>query len=135
MIKSQLREYIRDLIEAKQISAEHVHDLQRRVLADGLASRAEAEALLALERTLPADPSWGEALSALIVDFVVWGSRPTGKVTAEDADWLAAALDVGTPTDTARRIAETIVDEAEQVDEALVFLVQRWRRSAHARAA
>jgi hypothetical protein len=135
MIKSQLRDYLRHVNEAKQISAEDVRDLQRRVLENGLTCKAEAEALLALDRTLPADRTWGDALCALMVDFVVWGSRPTGKITAEDAKWLAAVLEADTPTETAIRIAHLLVDEAEEVDEALMTLVRRWERSPHARAA
>jgi len=56
-------------------------------------------------------------------------------VTAEDARWLAAVLEVGTPTPTALRIASAIVAEAEQVDEALVCLVLRWRSERPASAA
>ena len=135
MIKSQLRDYMDRVIEAKQIDADDVRDLQRRVLEDGLASRAEAEALLALDRTVPADESWGTVVTALMVDFVVWGSRPTGKVTADDARWLAAALDIGTPTGTAERIAKAILEEAEQVDEALFALVRRGRAAQSGLAA
>ena len=128
MIKSQLRDYIERVIAAKQIDACDVRDLQRNVVADGLVTRLEAEALLALDRSLPSHESWGDALVALMVDFVVWGSRPTGKVTAEDARWLVAALEIGTPTGTALRIAHAVLDEAEQVDEALVSMVLRSRQ-------
>jgi hypothetical protein len=95
-----------------------------------LTSRCEAEALLALDHALPADASWGDALVALMVDFLVWGSRPTGKVTADDASWLSAALDVGTPTETAMRIAYAVVEEAEQIDEALLAFILRGRQKA-----
>ena len=135
MINAQLRDYIDRVTEAKQIEAEDVRDLRRRVLPDGLATRVEAQALLALDRSLPAHASWGEALTALMVDFVVWGSRPTGRVTAEDASWLAAALDVGTPTETAMQIAYAVVQEAEQVDEALLFFMLRGRQRAPITAA
>jgi hypothetical protein len=130
MIKSQLRDYMERVIDAKQICAGDVKDLQRNVLRDGLTSRDEAEALLALDHALPADASWSDALVALMVDFVVWGSRPTGKVTADDASWLSAALDVGTPTETAMRIAYAVVEEAEQIDEALLAFILRGRQKA-----
>ena len=71
MIKAELRDYINRVLEAKQISADDVRDLRCRRLEDGLGSRAEAEALLALDRVLPAHESWGDALTALMVDFVV----------------------------------------------------------------
>jgi hypothetical protein len=130
MIKSQLRDYIERVVDAKGICAEDVKDLQRNVLRDGLTSRSEAEALLALDRLLPAHASWSDALLALMVDFLVWGSRPTGQVTAEDASWLTAALDVGTPTDTALRIAYAVVEEAEQIDEGLLAFILRGRQKA-----
>jgi hypothetical protein len=129
MITAQLRDYIDRVIAAKQISADDVRELQRRVLENGLASRHEAEALLALDRALPTDESWGDALVALMLDFVVWGSRPTGRITAEDARWLAVALEVDAPSETALRIARAIIDEAEEVDEALISLVLRARRT------
>jgi hypothetical protein len=128
MIKAELRDYINRVLEAKQISADDVRDLRCRRLEDGLGSRAEAEALLALDRVLPAHESWGDALTALMVDFVVWNSRPTGKVTADDARWLAATLDTDALSDTAMRIAQSILEEADQVDEALATLVLRARQ-------
>jgi hypothetical protein len=128
MIKTQLRDYVERVIEAKQIGADDVRDLQRDVLGDGLTSRPEAEALLALDRSLPAHESWGDVLVALMVDFVVWGTRPTGKVTAEEGEWLVAALEVGTPTPTALRIAHAIAEEAEQIDEPLLAFILRGRR-------
>ena len=130
MIKVQLRDYIDRVIAAKHIHAEDVRDLQRNVLEDGLTSRVEAEALLALDRSLPKHESWGDALVALMLDFAVWGSRPTGKVTAQDARWLVAILDIGTPTETALRIAQAILDEADEVDEALVSFILRARHRA-----
>jgi uncharacterized protein (UPF0335 family) len=135
MIKAQLRDYIERVTQEKQIRAEDVRDLQRDVLPHGLTTRLEAETLLALDRLVPADATWREALTALIVDFVVWGARPTGRVTADDASWLAAALDAGTPTETAMRIAHAVVAEAEQVDEALLSFILRGRRKAPVTAA
>ena len=128
MIKTQLRDYMERVIEAKQIGADDVRELQRNVLEDGLTSRAEAEALLALDRSLPAHESWREALVALMVDFVVWASRPTGKVTADEGEWLVAALEVGTPMPTAMRIAQAVADEAEQIDEPLLAFILRGRQ-------
>ena len=51
--------------------------LQRDILPDGISSREEAEILLALDRTSGrADPSLADWLVAMMVDFVVWGTRP-----------------------------------------------------------
>jgi hypothetical protein len=128
MINSELRDFIDRVVENRRISDGDVIILQRDVLPDGLNSREDAEALLALDRVVDAAENWGEVLCALMVDFVVWGSRPTGYVTGTDALWLAAVLDVGLPTERALHIAYAIVEEAQQVDEALLGFILRGRQ-------
>jgi hypothetical protein len=130
MIKNNLRDFIESVMDAKYISADDVKKLQREILEDGIMSRIEAEALLALDRTLGADETWGPALSALIVDFVVWSMRPTGMVTSDDALWLTTALDVGGPTETAMSIVYAILDETQHVDAALLEFIMRGRQHA-----
>jgi hypothetical protein len=130
MIKNDLRDFIENVIDNKHISADDVKQLQRNILEDGIVSRLEAEALLALDRTLDADATWGPALTAFIVEFVVWGQRPTGMVTSDDAMWLATALDVGGPTETAMNIAYAILDESQHVDAALLDFIMRGRQHA-----
>jgi hypothetical protein len=130
MIKAQLRDFMESVVDRKMISDDDVAHLRRTVLEDGVTCREEAEALVALDRSLPSQESWGDALTQLLVDFVVWGARPTGYVTAEDARWLASLLDAGGPTDNAMRAAYAIVDEAQQVDEALLTFILRGRQQA-----
>lgn len=130
MINSDLRDFIERVIENQRISERDVKVLQRDVLPDGFNSREDAEALVALDRVIDADDSWAEALCTLMVDFVVWGARPTGHVTGTDALWLAAVLEVGVPTERALRIAYAIVEEAQQVDEALLSFILRGRQRA-----
>jgi hypothetical protein len=128
MIKVRLRDFMECVLDNKTISRDDVLTLQRDVLENGISCREEAEALLALDRTVAADESWGEVLTRLMVDFVVWSARPTGYVTAEQARWLASLLDAGDPTDNGMRIACAIVDEAQQVDEALLSVILRGRQ-------
>jgi hypothetical protein len=130
MIKNNLRDFIETVIDNKYISADDVRKLQRDILEDGIMSRLEAEALLALDRTLDTHESWGPALTALIVDFMVWSLRPTGVVTNDDAMWLTTALDVGGPTGTAMNIAYAILDETRNVDAALLDFIMRGRQYA-----
>jgi hypothetical protein len=130
MIKNNLRDFIENAIDNKYISADDVKKLQREILEDGIMSRLEAEALLALDRTLDTHESWGPALTALIVDFMVWSLRPTGVVTNDDALWLTTALDVGGPTETAMNIAYAILDETQNVDAALLDFIMRGRQYA-----
>ncbi|WP_293854129.1 hypothetical protein [uncultured Alsobacter sp.] len=98
-----------------------VRRLERDILPDGIASREQAETLIALDRVAGrADRSWSEWFVAVMVDFVVWSERPTGVVNEEAARWLSDALDVPTPTRNARRLVNAIVAEAERVHESLV---------------
>jgi hypothetical protein len=133
MISAKLHDFIERAIEARHISAEDVRDLRRDILPDGILTRVEAEALLALDRVLGSDGSWGAALTALIVDFVVWGPHSTGMVDNDEALWLTTALDVGGPTETAMAIAYGILDEAKRVDAALLEFIVRGRRHARLR--
>ncbi len=125
MFTQELHGLINDVIDCKRITAEDVRRLKANILEDGISSRREADALLALDRTLDTDPSWAEFLTAIIVDYVVWGSRPTGRVPAETAAWLVTAFTCGEPTGTAVRIARAIVEEAQEVDTELILFARR----------
>jgi hypothetical protein len=127
MIKNSLRAFVNRALEHKHISAEDVKELRRDILRDGLSSREEADALVALDRAaVPADGSWAEFLVETIVEFAVWTSRPTGYIDRSTAAWLVATLSAGAgPTATAIRIAFEIVREAETVDETLLAFVMR----------
>jgi hypothetical protein len=128
MIKARLRDFMEQVVDNKMISHEDALHLMREVLEDGISCREEAEALLALDRTVASHESWGEVLAQLMVDFVVWGARPTGYVTADDARWLASLLDAAGPAGNGMRIAHAIADEAQQVDEALLGFILRGRQ-------
>jgi hypothetical protein len=129
MFTSELRTFIDTVLDNKRIMAEDVKHLKSSILQDGIGSRLEADALLALDRTLDTDPSWAEFLTAVMVDYVVWGSRPTGRVPAEKAAWLVTAFTCGEPTGNGVRIARAIVAEAQEVDPELL-LFARWGTSA-----
>jgi hypothetical protein len=131
MVKANLSEFVDRVIENKRITDEDVKVLHRLVLENGLISRDDAETLLALDRSLESEASWGDALVALIVDHVVWGSRPTGRVTADEARWLAATLDLGGATRTAMRIAHEVIAEAQTTHQALLDFVLEGRQRAH----
>ena len=127
MIKNSLRAFINSALEHKHISAENAKELRRDILHDGLVSREEADALIALDRVVvPADGSWAEFLVESVVEFAVWTSRPTGYIARATAAWLVATLSAGDgPTATAIRIAFEIVREAETVDETLLAFAMR----------
>lgn len=110
-----------------RLSYADVQRLQRDVFADGISSREDVERLIDLDRRVQkADPSWSRWLVASIVDYVVWGERPTGLVEEETARWLAAALaspGSAASAKTARLIARRIAEEAHAFEnDALVAL-------------
>ena len=124
MISTKLHVFIERVTENGCITSADVRHLHREVLEGGIPSRAVADALLALDRTLDTDPSWADFLVPCVVDFAVWGSRPTGVIDAETANWLLTALSTGEPTPAAR-ILQAIAAEAQEVDP--VLLLQVWQ--------
>ena len=127
MIKGSLREFADRVLESKRIGEDDVRSLQRNILSDGIVSREVADVLIALDRAIEAaHPAWAAYLTGMIVEFVVWTSRPTGFVDADTARWLVASLGRGDgPTETAKRIAFEVVREAERADEILLAFAMR----------
>jgi hypothetical protein len=130
MIKDSLRDFIDAAAESNFIGADDVKWLTGEVLTDGITSRLEVETLLALDRMIEADESWGAALTKLVVDFVVWKRAPHGVVSNDDALWLATVLEVSGPSPNAMPIAYAILDEAGYVDVALLDFIMRGRQQA-----
>ena len=125
MFTADLHNFINQVIDNKRVTAEDVKRLKTDILENGIGSRGEADAFLALDRTLDTDLSWADFLTAVMVDYVVWGSRPTGRVPAETAAWLVTAFTCGEPTGNAVRIARAIVAEAQDVDPELLLFARR----------
>jgi hypothetical protein len=109
-----------------------VKRLQRDILPGGISSRTEAELLLRLDHSVRrADPSFSAWLVIVMIDFVVWGIRPTGYVDQETAEWLAGVLESRRgPTRTALGLADEIVREAQNIDEALLSWMRTNSREA-----
>src|SRR5215218_9009091 len=126
MINPSLHAFAATLIETGRIRPGDVKRLQRDILPDGISSRAEAELLLRLhQRVSRANPAFSAWLVAVMVDFVVWGTRPTGYVDREMTEWLISVFGSvfggsRSPTCTALLIASEIVREAQNIDEALL---------------
>ena len=133
MINVSLQDFCNHAVAEGRITQSDVQGLLRDVLPDGIAHRDEADMLIALERAVPdADPAFADALVALVVDFAVWGERPSGYVDRAVAAWLSASLAGLTgPTPAGARIAVEIVREAQGSAVALmVFALEanRWTR-------
>lgn len=126
MINDKLRDFIASAIDNKYISADDVRDLKLAVLPEGVATRREAEALLALDRIVEADDAWKTALTEFIVACTRRGRA--GAASGDDSLWLATALDMNGPTETAMTIAYAVLEETPQVDAALLDFIMRGRQ-------
>jgi len=129
MVRWSLESFINSTIARSEISRTDVNSLRRDVLPNGIESRDEADVLIALDRAVyDKDEGWAPFLIQAVVDFVVWSSRPTGRVERDTAEWLVSSLGCGSgPTRNAVAIAFEVIREAESSDEALVAFVMRWR--------
>ncbi|NEU12198.1 hypothetical protein G3T14_08635 [Methylobacterium sp. BTF04] len=122
MINLSLQLFCNRIVAAGRITADDVSDLGRTVLPDGITGRDEADMLIALDRAVAVSaPEYSDFLVAAIVDFAVWGERPTGYIDPEIAHWLVGSLRNGVgPTPLAARIAREVVREAQASDETLI---------------
>ena len=122
MSKHSLQTFTATVTAKSRIGFGDVRRLGRDILPDGVASREEADLLIALDRDIARqDPAWTDWLCGALVDYVVWGERPTGIVDADKAAWITTALEGGgKATRSARLIAREIVREAQTSHEALV---------------
>ena len=139
MTKVSLSEFAGKLREKNRITFADSQRLQRDILPDGISSRDEAEILIGLDRAIArAYAGWSRFLVVALVDFVVWGDRPTGIVTEDTARWLAAALTgaSGTPSPrSARLIAREIAEEAQAFEnDALAALASSFAETKPRRA-
>ena len=122
MIQASLQDFCIRMVAKGTITRDDVSELVREILPEGLACRDEADMLLGLDRAVrAADPSFADVLTAALVDFAVWGERPTGRIDAEIAHWLVGSLSVGGgPTPLGMRIAREVIREAESSHEMLL---------------
>jgi hypothetical protein len=124
------QQFCNHAVSAGTISDEDLLVLKREVLPDGLMSREDADLLIALERAVIGSDAFADFLVASVVDFAVWGSRPTGYIDRDVAAWLAASLSGRDgPSAVGARIAMEVVREAESSAESLVaFALEANRR-------
>ncbi|MEX0589979.1 MAG: hypothetical protein WD207_02715, partial [Xanthobacteraceae bacterium] len=87
-------------VQGRNINAADVIALLREVYADGIATRDEAEELIAFDHSLAsATPGWRDFFAATVADHVLQRQEPAGFVDKGKAEWLVGALAHG------RRIA------------------------------
>jgi hypothetical protein len=96
MISHELREFVDRVMDRHAIDDEDVKMLQREILLDSVMSRDVVDVLIALDRAVAeSSTSFADYLVALVVDFAVWESRPTGLIDRDKAHWLVATLSSG----------------------------------------
>ncbi|GJD36220.1 hypothetical protein [Methylobacterium aerolatum] len=132
-----VEQFCNHAVSAGEVSAEDLRALKRDVIPDGIATREEADLLIALERAVPACEDFADFLVAMVVDYVVWGERSTGYVDRDAAAWLSASISGRDgPSPVGARIAQEIVREAQGSAEALTAFAleaNRWVREPAAR--
>lgn len=85
MTDARLSAFVATILRAKRIRFGDVRRLSRDVLPRGIADRATAEALLALDRAIDrTDPAWIDYLAGSICDFAT--------ASGGEAAWLPAAV-------------------------------------------
>ena len=137
MTMISVQQFCNHAVSTGIISDEDLLVLKREVLPEGIMSRDEADMLIALERAVIGCEDFADFLVASVVDFAVWGLRPTGYIDREVAAWLAASLSGREgPSPVGAQIAMEIVREAQGSAEALTAFAleaNRWtREAAHA---
>ena len=92
--------------------------LRRAIYADGIVSRAEAEALFAIERARTAhSDGWSELFVEALTDYALNQEPPTGYLSADTAAWIAAGIGRRkTPsTDADLELVTNLIEKASEV--------------------
>ena len=101
--------------DLSSLSAGRVTTLHRHLFADCSLDQHEAASLFDLERAaLTRTDAWTAFFVQAVTDYVVWGARPTGRLSEEQAEWLIARVDE-TRTPASFAILVNVLDETRQV--------------------
>ncbi len=82
MIKISVEQFCNHVVSAGEISAQDLRVLKREVIPDGLATREEADLLIALERAVPSSEDFADFLVTMGVDSWCGASVPPATSTA-----------------------------------------------------
>lgn len=98
------------LSQKGRIQTADVLMLRREVFHDGVATRAEAESLFALDTSCAEKcAEWPAFFVEAVSDFVVFADPPEGHVSPENAAWLKRAISRDGRVDTATELELLIV--------------------------
>lgn len=105
-----------------QIAADELLALRREGWGDGVITRAEAEALFALNTALTARSlEWCDFFVEAIGEFVLNGTPPRLQCSAEEAEWLIAQIDHDGEVESLAELETMvrIIERAENVPDRL----------------
>lgn len=105
-----------------QITADELLALRREGWGDGIISRAEAEALFAVNTALQSrSTEWCDFFVEAIGEFVLNGSPPRLQCSLEEAEWLIGQIDADGVTESMAELEAMvrIIERAENVPERL----------------
>jgi hypothetical protein len=125
MHSDKSREIFSSVLQSKSVSKRDMAEIRAVIFESGLADRSEAEALLALDRGPAAQmPGWNAFFIEALTDFVLWQSRPTGRVTESDLDWLLGCLG-DRPSINAAALLSVIARDAHEPPARLMAAARR----------
>jgi hypothetical protein len=122
-----LQKFCEKTIKRQSFTEKDALYLLRSLLSEGLFCREEADILIALDRALNChNMILSDTITGFVVNYVVWGERPTGRIDTDKARWLAASLSAGRILGpSAIRIAREAIREAQETDEPLLRFVMQ----------
>ncbi len=122
MISDPLLQLVEICAADGRITPDEVARLRASVFRDGVVTRAEAEALFALNDRLGDDEfAWRQAFVTAIADHLIDGGSPRGHITREGASWLEAQItaDGRVKPRTELELVLTALERAESAPEEL----------------
>jgi len=88
-------------------------------------TRREAEVLFEIDAAQATDnPAWSAYFVESLVEFLVYGSRPTGHISESDAAWLVASVGKEVSPNVPA-LVRALVLQAEEVPECVIRLAMR----------
>ena len=119
MIGHTIEELVAEIRRKGRIGKYDVQTLRQSFFKDGLASRADADLLIELDREVDnAHFSWPPFFISALTEFTVWNSGEPGYIDADKSRWLLQAVGEEGATERGRRALAAIAQEAECFDEA-----------------